>query len=331
MSDEMVGPQGWLGSVEGEHRAFGEMGDSMPEMVCRHDAKKVLNDELLDETMDIQQENGIDDGFSFLHFCEAIFGEQLKWLPQIYGTCVGSGAMRVVSYRMLAEVFLLNEPEILPGIDIEGTDAFAPFAPFNYRGGRRRVGLNGGDGSMCGPHIRSQIEDGILTCDSGVQSDAYPEPQTSLYRKWGNSNSLHDQWKPTASKIKQTETEEVKSFDDLKTLLTEHHKPMMVCSSWGFSPSHKHPTWRLDNGDPVWIYKRQSVWQHNMSIVGCVEVDGDWFTIIENSWSANAHKNGRWFVVSESTMKSWIRSAAIMTIGDIDLVDQLPLFNRNKD
>jgi len=331
MSDEMVGPQGWLGSVEGEHRAFGEMGDSMPEMVCRHDAKKVLNEELLDETMDIQQENGIDDGFSFLHFCEAIFGEQLKWLPQKIGSCVQSSSCRQVSYRCLAEVYLLNDPEELMGIDNEGTDCFVPFGPFNYRGGRRRAGLNGGDGSMCGPQIQSQIEDGFLQCDSGVQSDAYPEPQSmSLYRKWGNSNALHDQWKPEAAKIKQIESEEVKTFDDLKTLLTQHYKPMNICSNWGFAPSHKHRTWKMLDGSDVWIYKRQSQWAHSMSIVGCCEVDGDWYVQVQNSWG-DAHKGRDYFWITESTAKSWLRSASCMTVGEIDLPDNLPIFRKNKD
>lgn len=324
---ELAGPQGWLGTVDGEHRAFGEMGDSMPEFVVRHDAKKVLNEQLLSDVERLQDESGINSGFSFLHLCEAIFGNQLPWKKQLIGSCVASGDMRTTSYRMLAEVFLLNDPEKLPGIDIEGTDAFAPFAPFSYRAGRKRGNLNSGDGSYCSVHIRGKMEDGILFCNSGVQSDTYPEPQsTSLYRKWGNSNSLLEQWKPKASVTKQLETEEVKTFDDVKELLTVHHKPCNICSNWGFAPSHKHPTWKLSNGDPVWIYKRSGSWAHNMSVVGCVEVNGDWYVIIENSWGST-HKNGKWFVVTESTMNSWLRSASCLSVGEIDMVDNDPLFN----
>ena len=323
---EHQGPGGWLGTLDGERRAFGEMGDSLPEMVCRHDAKKVLNEELLEQVKLIQDENGIDDGFSFLHLSEAIFGEQLPCKKQLIGSCVASGDMRTTSYRMLAEVFLLNDPEQLPGVDIDGTDAFAPFAPFSYRAGRKRGNLNSGDGSYCSVHIRGKMEDGILFCSSGVQSDTYPEPQsTSLYRKWGNSDSLLDKWKPAAAATKQLETEEVKTFDDVKELLTVHYKPLNICSSWGFAPSHKHATWTLENGNPVWIYKRSGSWAHNMSIVGCVEVNDGWYAIVENSWGST-HKNGRWFVVGESTMSSWLRSASCLSVGEIDLPDNGPIF-----
>lgn len=327
MSREFMGPGGWLGTVDGERRAFGEMGDAMPEMVCRHVAKRSLNDELLERTKLLQDENGIDDGFSFLHFCEAIFGNALPWKRQLIGSCVASGDMRTTSYRMLAEVFLLNDPEILPGIDIEGTDSFAPFAPFSYRAGRKRGNLNGrSDGSYCSVHMRGKMEDGILFCNSGVQSDTYPEPQnTSLYREWGGNDKLYNKWKAKAGEIKQLETEEVKNFDDVKELLTVHYKPMNICSSWGFAPSHKHPTWRLDNGDPVWIYKRSGSWAHNMSLIACLEVKGEWFIVVENSWGST-HKNGRWFVVTESTMNSWLRSASCLSVGEIDLKDQLPIF-----
>ena len=323
---EYQGPGGWLGTVESEHRAFGEMGDSMPEMICRQDAKSVLNSELHDQTMLIQDENGIDDGFNFLHFSEAIFGDELPWKKQLIGSCVASGDMRTTSYRMLAEVFLLNDPEQLPGIDIDGTDAFAPFAPFSYRAGRKRGGLNSGDGSYCSVHIEGKMKDGILFCNSGVQSDTYPEPQsTSLYRKWGNSNSLLEEWKPKASKIKQLETEEVKTFADVKELLTVHHKPMNICSNFGFAPAYKHPTWRLKSGEAVWVYKRSGSWAHNMSVVGCVEVDGDWFVVIENSWGST-HKNGRWFVVTENQMNTWLRSASCLSVGEIDMPDNESLF-----
>lgn len=324
---EHMGPGGWLGSIEDEHRAFGELGNSLPEFVVRHTAKPVLNSELHDQTLLIQDENGIDDGFNFLHFCKAIFGEQLPWKKQLIGSCVASGDMRTTSYRMLAEVFLLNDPEKLPGIDIEGTDAFAPFAPFSYRAGRKRGNLNSGDGSYCSVHIEGKMKDGILFCNSGVESDTYPEPQsTSLYRKWGNSNSLLDKWKTKASEIKQLETEEVKTFNDIKELLTVHYKPCNICSNWGFAPSHQHPTWKLDDGSPVWIYKRSGSWAHNMSVIGCVEVNDDWYAIIENSWGST-HKNGRWFVVTESTMNSWLRSASCLSVGEIDMADNDALFN----
>jgi hypothetical protein len=320
------GQQGWLGSKESEKRFFGEFANNQPLLCTRRDPRQVLNEKLLAETKEIQKRNGIDHGFCFLFLCEAIFGQQLQWLEQLIGSCVASGAMRTASYRMLAEVFLLNDPEILPGVDIEGTDAFAPFAPYSYRAGRKRGGINSGDGSYCSVHIEGQMEDGILFCNSGVQSDRYPEPQsTSLYRKWGNSDSLLNEWKSKAQVVKQLETEEVTDTGSIKELITEHYKPLNICSSWGFGPSHEHPTWRLANGDPVWIYKRSGSWAHNMSVVGCVQVSGDWFVVIENSWGMRAHKNGQYFVVPlDTVMASWIRQASCFSVGEIDLPDQLP-------
>jgi len=328
MSEEFAGPQGWLGTVDKEHKAFVEMGNDLPELVSRCMPREVINTDLLSQVKSIQNADGIDDGFSFIHLSIALFGEFLPWKKQLIGSCVASGDMRTTSYRMLAEVFLLNDPEQLPGVDIEGTDAFAPFAPFSYRAGRKRGNLNSGDGSYCSVHIRGKMEDGILFCNSGVESDTYPEPQsTSLYRKWGNSNSLLEKWKPKASVIKQLETEEVKTFDDVKDLLTVHHKPLNICSNWGFAPSYKHSSWTLSNGDPVWIYKRSGSWAHNMSIVACVKVKGEWYVIVENSWGST-HKNGRWFTIPASTMSSWLRSASCLSVGEIDLPDNSPIFKK---
>jgi len=328
MSDLLAGPQGWLGTVDGEHKAFVNLGNDLPELVSRCMPRQVLNNELLSQVERVQDADGIENGFSFIHLATALFGKPLEWKKQLIGSCVASGDMRTTSYRMLAEIFLLNDPEQLPGVDIEGTDAFAPFAPFSYRAGRKRGNLNSGDGSYCSVHIRGKMEDGILFCNSGVESDTYPEPQsTRLYREWGNSNSLLEKWKPKASEIKQIETEEVKTFDDVKDLLTVHYKPLNICSNWGFAPSYKHPKWVLENGDPVWIYKRSGSWAHNMSIVGCVEIDGSWYVIVENSWG-KTHKNGRYFVVTADTMSSWLKSASCLSVGEIDLLDNFPLFKK---
>ena len=62
-----------------------------------------------------------------------------------------------------------------------------------------------------------------------------------------------------------------------------------------------------------------------MSVVGCVEVDGDWFVVIENSWGST-HKNGRWFVVTENQMNTWLRSASCLSVGEIDMPDNESLF-----
>ena len=328
LASQLPGQQGWLGDLDMEHRVFDALGNDSPEIVARHSAKKVLNQKLLDEIKEIQKANGIDDGFSFLHMCEAIFGEQLPWKKQLIGSCVASSAMRTFSYRSLAEVFLLNDPERINGSGIVGKeDNLAVFAPYSYRAGRRRGNLNGGDGSFCSVQIAGQIHDGVLMCNSGVESDAYPEPQsTRLYRQWGNSNSLMDKWKNKAQEIKQVETEEVKTIDDVKELIVNHHKPLNICSNWGFAPSHKHPSWELADGSPVYVYRRSGSWAHAMALVAMVSHNGEWFVIVENSWGRNAHKNGRWFVIPASLAATWLRSASCYSVGEIDLPDNGPLF-----
>lgn len=156
----------------------------------------------------------------------------------------------------------------------------------------------------------------------GLTSDKFPEPQsTSLYRKWGNSNQLLEQFKDQAVKYPLIESDKVTGADYLKTSIGTHFKPANICSNWGFAPDYKHPTWKLANGESVWIYKRSGSWAHNMSVIGMVLVNGKWFVIIENSWGMDAHKNGSWFAIPAELFDSWIRSAECMTVGEIDMTD----------
>lgn len=332
LASEKPGPMGWgvkEWSEEKTHaeeqRVFDELAEAVPMRVRRH-APKEPNAELLAKVKQIQQANGIDGGFCFLYLAEAVFGHQLQWLAQLIGSCVPSGDMRTTAYRMLAEVFLLNDPEELPGIDITGEDSLAFFAPYNYRAGRKIGGLNGGDGSFCSAHIKGKMQYGHVPCStSGLNADTLPEPQsTSSYRTWGNSNQLLEQFAPIGKKFPLIESEKLNLAGDAKTLLVEHYKPANICSSWGFAPSHKHPTWKLADGSAVWIYKRSGSWAHNMSVIGCVEVNGDWMIVIENSWGMRAHKNGSWFAVPIELFHTWLRSADCQSVGEIDMTDNPP-------
>ena len=59
-----------------------------------------------------------------------------------------------------------------------------------------------------------------------------------------------------------------------------------------------------------------------MSVVACVEIGGNWFIIIKNSWG-NAHRNGDWFAISLELFDTWLRDAECMTIGDMELTDNV--------
>lgn len=308
-----------------ERRVWAELSQAAPEWVVRH-APKEPNNELLADVQRIQQANGIDSGFCFLYLAEALFERQLQWLPQIIGSCVASGDMRTTAYRMLVEVFLLNDPEQLPGIDITGEDSLAFFAPYNYRAGRKIGGLNGGDGSFCSAHIKGKMQYGHVPCSTpGLDVDTLPEPQsTGTYRRWGNSNELLEQFAATGRKFPLIESEKLRGAADAVELLREHYKPANICSSWGFAPDFQHRSWRLADGSPVWIYKRSGSWAHNMSVIGSVSVGSEGFVIIENSWGMNAHKNGSWFAVPDQLFDSWLRSADCQSVGEIDMSDNPP-------
>ncbi len=240
--------------------------------------------------------------------------------------CVGSAGMRCTSRRMLWESFVLGDPEEIFGTKLPGRDSFAPFAPYHYRAGRKIGGLNSGDGSFCSAQIKGMKEWGLLPCSApGLESDAFPEPQnTSTYRRYGNSDSFLRQFAPVAKQFRLLESEKVSDADTLKVLVTEHFKPVEICSMWAFTPDYTHSSWKLRDGQSVVIYKRdrRTSWAHAMSIIAVVEHRGKWFAIIENSWG-NAHKNGTWFAVPMELMAQWLPDAEAMSIGDIEMTDNV--------
>lgn len=241
--------------------------------------------------------------------------------------CVASGDMRTTSYRMLAEVFALNDPESLPGIDIDGPDSLAFFAPYNYRAGRKEAGINGNsDGSLCVPHIKGKMKYGHLPCSTpGLRSDRFPEPQNqNTYRAWGANNDLLDEFSSFGKKFVLLESEPIKTPEDAKSVIVDGLKPCNICSMWSFEPDYKHPSWTDSAGEPVWIWKRGSQpWAHNMSVIGYVFVGDKWFVIIENSWG-KYHKGRTWFAIPESLFGSWLKQAECQSVGEIDLSDNPP-------
>lgn len=238
--------------------------------------------------------------------------------------CVASGAMRVVTYRSLAEILIFGDAEVFLGYQLEGIDSIAPFAPYHYGCGRKRGGLRRGDGSFCGAQIEAFQKDGILPCSAkglqqivGTRESDYPEPQNaSLYRSFGSWNYL-DQLRPEAIKITLVESEMLgrRDVDRAKTALVDELKPMMICSSWGFAPQYKHK-------DGFWVYRRSGSWAHNMSITGFrLASDGNWFVEVTNSWGPDAHRDGEYFYIPIEVFESWLGQANCATIGEIDMTD----------
>lgn len=325
-------PMGWglpwqnlQDRLDDESRARDQLAAIAPAALMRHKAKEVANQELLESVKKLMAEDGMEGGFSFLHLHEAVMGSQPDWKPQLIGSCVASGDKETTAARMLAEVHLFQQPETLPGSNISGTNNLSFFAPFNYRAGRKLAGINGnGDGSLCMTHIRGKMQFGHLPCDTaGLASDAFPEPQNqSTYRAWGATDKFLNEFAAVAGKCKLLESEKVRTPDEQWTLTNEHFKPANICSMWAFKRGPKHPTWKTRDGQPVYIWVRDSrqEWAHNMSRMGYVEVSGKRYGIIKNT-CGDFHDGRSWFVIDQDTDEAWLRQAECQTVGNIDLSD----------
>ena len=306
-----------------ERMTFGRIAESLPQFVARKDPKQVVNKVIYDKLIDLTKANGAEDGVDLRGIEFVTFGGWQNWLAQLIGSCVASGAMRVLTRRTMIETFVFGQFQELLGTQLDGVKSFAPFGPYHYRGGRRIAGINSGDGSYCSVQIEAFQKYGFLPCSTpGLSSDAFPEPQDeSLYRKWGNSsgNALMDAFKGIEKIFILNESEEVTDPDQFILLCTEHLKGAMICSDWAFRPDFQHDSWKLADGSPVWIYKRDTAtsWAHNMSVIGAVKYKGQWYIIIENSWGKNAHKNGHYFVIPIEVFGKWLKDAECRTIGDL--------------
>lgn len=324
--------QRWMTSAwkrKAEALGRDEIAAQDPARLMRTAPKLVRNEALLAKVRDLMALDGMEGGFSFLHLHEAILGSQPDWPRQLIGSCVASGDKETTAARMLAEAYLLGEPETIPGTATSGTRNLSFFAPFNYRAGRKLAGINGnGDGSLCLPHIKGKMQFGHLLCDTpGLTSDAFPEPQDErLYRQWGAGDSLLEKFSAHAVKFPLLESEPVTDPDSLWTLHVEHFKPANICSDWAFRQGPAHPTWKTRDGKPVYIWVRDTrdSWAHNMSRMGYVDVGGKRFALIKNTWGPTYHSGRAWFPISLDTDEQWLRDSECQTVGNIDMTDNPP-------
>lgn len=334
------GPMGWglpadTLSVKHakEQKAYDAFASAAPRRYTRRDPKDV-NQTILQKVKDLMAADGMDGGIDLTYVEHAVWGREFDWLAQIIGSCVASGGMRAWTVRELWEIFVLGDPESLFGTSLVDRRNLAHFAPYSYGCGRRRGGLRSGDGSFCSVHIEGLMKDGSLPCwAEGLDkmSDAFPEPQNaSTYRKWGAPSGYPwlDQMKTTAKDYLLLESEKVDSAATSKMLIQEHMKPHMICSGWAFKPDMQHPSWKLADGTPVWIYTRNRAdsWAHNMSIMSYVTAFGQDYVKVQNSWPRSAHKNGLWFIIRAQEFDTWLKDAESQSIGDIQLPPAMPLF-----
>jgi hypothetical protein len=311
--------------IDDERDARAKLAYESPLALMRRTAKEIKNEALYKRVLELMAQDGMEGGFSFLHLHEAVFGKLPDWLPQLIGSCVASGDKETTAGRMLAEAFLFHQPESLPGHTTNSPENLSFFAPYSYRAGRKLAGINGtGDGSLCVPHIKGKMQFGHLPCNSpGLTSDAFPEPQNqSLYRSWGATDRFLDQYSSMGGKFKLLESEEVRNPGQLWTLSTEHLKPANICSMWAFKRGPKHPTWQTRDGQPVYIWVRDTrdEWAHNMSRMGYVTVGGKKYGIVKNTWGPY-HDGRSWFVIDEDTDEAWLSQAECQSVGDIDMAD----------
>lgn len=332
---DQEGPMGWwiherdsiFKTKLEEERILSKLQDSNPDRFCAQ-APREADQGLVELCQKYgKDKQGVDKGWS-MHWLEDLAGVDIDNTPrQLIGSCVATSHIMLLATRSLHEIVILGEQEKLLGDQIVGEDTIMPFGPFSYRVGRAAAGINGGgDGSTCGGQIKGTMERGFLACDSGVESDRYPEPtSTSLYRRWGANNNLASKWYEEAQKLDLTESVRVRTPDDVWKSIVDEFKPIQICSGWGFRSAGK----RLSNG---WtVYRRSGSWSHSMQLTAALEIDGDRYCIVRNQWGKNAHTDGNWFVISFDTLGSWLRSATAMTIGNLaqrepDSFDPFPGF-----
>lgn len=329
--EQPVGPMGW--GIPGEtaercqyiEQGIRELIAKVRPSLMQYAHRDVRNTSVLDAVKAKVKAAGWDDGFSFRFLFQEIMKREPKWLAQLIGSCVASGDFRTTVYRMLAEIFILNDPEELPGTQLAGEDSISFFAPFNYRAGRREAGINGNsDGSLCLPHIRGKMKYGHLPCSTpGLESDAFPEPQSeATYRRWGADNRLMDKYLVEAGKFKLLDSPHVTSVSQSHQLIGEDLVPQNICSSWGFRSTGK----KLGNdptGRAIYQWTRSGTWHHNMSRVGWFRLNGTLYTEIENSWGYY-HNDNMAFCVEASEDERWLRAAEVQGVGNIDLSDNGP-------
>lgn len=325
------GPMGWMGDIRREQQLYTEFAEASPETYQQRPGKPYQEQWLsafLDATIGRFYPRATG---GYIHSFLSQYGGlafDVQDIPaQIIGSCVASGGMRAFAYRMLAEVLIYGQFELLMGRDLSGPDSVISYAPFNYGWGRKIAGIRGGDGSLCAPHIESFRSKGVLDCNTVGLTGRLPEPADArLYRQWGDWQYIEQYESQAVVRLK--ESVRIHDVDALWENVVEQKKPCMICSSWGFAPHRYIPEFG------IWEYRRSGTWQHNMTQGGGLDFSGDRFFKVDNSWPEDSHKpvpgqtqpgetGSNSFYVGNEEVSRWLsdRNTVCMTIGEIDAED----------
>lgn len=251
------------------------------------------------------------------------------------GSCVGAGGVSAVASKAATEILVEGDAENPFGDTVmqRGSDAArcaVPCVDYSYGCGKMQRYWNGerftrtvrqGDGSYCSAQIWAFKTTGILPC-SKVKGSGYVFPQTTNIRRHaGNSDQFLNKHLEIGLKHLMGDSARVQSRDDLKRVIRDLKQPCMICSGWGFRPSHHVE-------GLGWVYKRSGHWAHNMTLAADVDFKGEEYIKVRNQWGPEAHRDGWHFWITADTFSSWVRSAEVQSIGELDLIaaDSIPNF-----
>ena len=273
-----------------------------------------------------------DGGWCFHAAEELLYGASLVHNQGSVGSCVGAGGGLALAAKASQEILNEGDPEDPFGWSTEDgsrdSDHAMPFTAYHYGAGRCKHlwdgekfrGRNrGGDGSYCAVQIWAYKQIGVLPCSEATSNG--PFPQSSDIRSWGNNAKGElNAHLATGQRYRMGNSVTVRSADDLKRTICELKQPCHICSNWGFRPKGG-----IDPKYGIQLYSRSGAWSHNMTLFGCIEIKGQWFVVVKNTWGADAHKEvGRGiprgcFVVTLEEFGKWVRSSEVMSIGELTL------------
>lgn len=248
------------------------------------------------------------------------------------GTCVGAGAGSAVGSKITTEIIIEGDAEnplgteVNPsGKNIQLPHCAIPVIDYHYGCGKMnrywdkddqrftRSNVRLGDGSYCSAQIWALQFCGILPADQ-LKVSGLVVPQTQNVRRYaGNGDNFLNDHLPIALNYRMENSAQVKSADDLLSVIGELFQPCMICSNWGFAPS------QYIEG-LGWIYKHSGSWSHNMSLVAVIQFKGNWYVKVRNQWGPNAHKDGWYFLIPLELFSSWVRYAECQSIGELKLL-----------
>ena len=272
-----------------------------------------------------------DDGFDMDIVDKLLYGGPAYVDQNGVGSCVGAGAASAVASKASVELLLEGDAENPFGMtvvqyDSDHQNCAVPCVDYAYGSGKMqrywsddqqkftRSNVRMGDGSYCAAQIWALKTTGVLPCFAVQDASNYVFPQTKNIRPHaGNGDDFLNRHLSVGLQHRMNDSIRIRSADDLKEAITVLKQPCMICSSWGFRAQR-----RVDGLGAV--YARSGSWAHNMTLVACVSLRGDWYVKVRNQWGSVAHTDGWHFWITLEHFDAWVRNAECQTIGELSLV-----------